>query len=136
MTVCTLGLMRLFPSFWSAALCLVLGLAMGGCDDSDGSGSKSGISSSKYLDELSTGEIQQLCSWMASVVEPGEHKCSGGKTMNINTASECVSKSQNSPPPHCLVSLVEDCFNSVHGDACQITFTTACWKYILCGTSI
>lgn len=109
---------------------MLLGLALVGCDDGDGS--RSGINRSKYLDEMSADDIQKFCSWEASLVEPGEHKCPNDITMRTFTASECVERSKTKPLPHCLVSLAEDCLSSTKGDACQVLVTDVCKTYIAC----
>jgi hypothetical protein len=101
----------------------------------DSSPSALGVDPSKYIDELSTDEIQRLCSWMSGVVKPGVRACPGGTTITTYAASECADQTRNAHPPHCLVSLLEDCAISTGGDSCKTLVTDACKTYIACATS-
>lgn len=131
--------LREAPSFLLATLSLVLGLSAVGCDggdgsphgSGDGSSSASGVERSRYLDELSTDELQQLCSWSASILRPGSYSCSNGIKGKAHTASECFDSTRKTPK-HCLVSLTEDCVNSTHGDPCLVLTPGPCSDYVSC----
>lgn len=83
------------------------------------------------MDELNASEIQQLCSWSAGVMSPGEHTCPGGLTAKVDTESECAD-SIRTTPVHCPVSAAEDCIISTKGDPCKMLSTMACGEYIKC----
>jgi hypothetical protein len=105
-----------------------------GCDGG-GNGAlptSSGVSRSKYFDQLSADEIRALCIWSSDVEGgPGDHTCGDAGSMHTPTVDECVAGSSTAPP-HCQVALVEDCGNSLHGDACQVFVTPACKTYVEC----
>lgn len=123
-------MMRPLPTSSLTTLGLALALTAIGCDD--GGGPRSGVDRSKYLDELNADEVQQLCAWSTSQLEPGEHTCPGGGTAKGKTTSECVEDYQKPDKPHCLVSLTEDCVNSLGGDLCKMFDTHACQTYVHC----
>ncbi len=113
-------------------LCLFLGLVAGACGGEDGIPTwPSGVDRSKYVDELSASEVEQLCAWSASILLPGEYKCSEDTTMQAHTTSQCADSVQ-AKPRHCLVSLTEDCVASTQGDPCQMMVTAPCLAYIEC----
>jgi hypothetical protein len=51
--------------------------------------------------------------------------------MSVPTVDECVDGAAGNPV-HCQVALVEDCGNSLRGDACQVLVTSACRTYVEC----
>jgi hypothetical protein len=110
---------------------LGLGLAVVGCGGDDASQPASGVNRSKYMDQLNASEIQQLCSWSAGIMSPGEHTCPGGLTAKVDTESECAD-SIRATPVHCSVSAAEDCIISTKGDPCRMLSTAACGQLIKC----
>lgn len=111
-------------------------LGLWGCSDDetqgDGSPGASGVSSDKYLDELTSDEAAQLCAWsVPKEGGPGSYTCEDGDTGTTPTVEECITK-LSSNKAHCLVSLVEACMQSIHGDPCRIWVTDACGAYMNC----
>jgi hypothetical protein len=107
-------------------------LAVAACDGGGSSTSSSGVARSKYLDQLTTAERTALCTW-AVEAEGGPHaySCDSGVSGSINDAAQCTSD-LGMDTTHCQVALVEDCINSTHGDACQVSVTAACREYMSC----
>ena len=109
-------------------------LCPAGCDGGGISATptSSGVSRSEYLDQLTTEEMRALCTWSNEVEGgPGEKACGDAGSMSVPTVDECVSGG-TANPVHCQVALVEDCGNSLHGDACRVLVTSACKTYIDC----
>jgi len=103
-----------------------------GCD-SGGKGASptsSGVSRDKYLDQLTTDEIRELCAFViAGEGGTGDRSCDGG-SFHVYTLDECTAGSLGSY--HCQVALVEDCVNSLHADVCQFFGSSACSTYLQC----
>ncbi len=69
-----------------ASALAIAALGLVGCDSSGGRASptSSGVSRSKYLDQLTTDEIQALCSWAIAVEGgPGDHACGDAGSIHI-----------------------------------------------------
>lgn len=97
-------------------------------------GGGSGVSTAKFLDELTETEIQTVCQWNEQEQGgAGSYTCSNEVTVNVPSAAECVADS--SMRPHCTVGQMETCISSLMGDPCAIFASAACAAYIQCATS-
>jgi hypothetical protein len=104
-----------------------------GCHGGANKGS-SGVDRSKYLDQLTPDEIRQLCTFAIDYEGgPGNYQCGNGVTFRVYTLDECTSGSLGSC--HCQVALVEDCVNSLDGDVCRFSGSSACKTYVDCVTA-
>jgi hypothetical protein len=108
------------------------GTSSGGTGGSAGSsGAGSGVPRDKYLDELTPDEQQRLCAWsIAGQGGPGSRACDENTTVTVNTVEECVAGDLSGF--HCLVGMVEDCVDSMDGDACALLTSAECAEYIAC----
>ena len=98
-----------------------------------GCGEGSGVDTSKFIDELTPAELQQLCEW--GEAEQGgarEVSCGENTTTSVKSAAECAA---DTDLPHCTVSNLEDCINSIGGDPCKILSTQECATYVQCSLS-
>jgi hypothetical protein len=112
----------------------VLSLGATGCEDSGtGATSGSGVGRDKTLGQLTDEEIRALCTWAIDAQGgPGERACGlEGGTISVNTVDQCVTGLTGNTSP-CQVALVEDCMESLHGDACQTFASSACKIYLAC----
>jgi len=95
-----------------------------------GSVGPSGLPSDAYLDELSPGELHDLCAWVVPLEGgPGEKSCDSTTTVNTPTVDEC---SVDTITIHCTVGSVELCALSLNGDACALFTSAECLAYIDC----
>jgi hypothetical protein len=121
---------------WASG-CMAVTLGLAGCDGG-GNGpllTSSGVDRGKYLDMLTTGELQQVCAFVSTAEGgPAEHACGDAGTVTTYTVEECVA-SAATKAVHCQVALIEDCATSLRGDACQLLTSSACKSYIACATA-
>ena len=105
------------------------GTSTGGSAGSSGAGS--GVPRGKYLDELTPDEQRRLCAWsIAGQGGPGSRACDANTTVTVDTVDECATGDLSGF--HCLVSMVEDCIDSMNGDACVLLTSAECAEYIAC----
>lgn len=108
-----------------AALLLPLGIALlAAC------GSPSGVDSAKYIDELTAEEVTTLCAYRVEAIGTSSVTC-GVLTLEAISQTKCETDGR----PHCLVSSLEDCVDSLAGDPCNFFKTSACSTYLMCAAS-
>lgn len=121
-------------STFARGLTLLASLSVG-CGDGAGgpTPTSSGVSRGKTLAALTSSEIRALCSWVVAVQGgPGERACGfEGGTLSVNTVDACVTGLTGNSL-RCQVAVVEDCMNSLEGDACKLFATSACKVYFDC----
>lgn len=74
-----------------------------------------GVSSERYLDDLTAAEHEALCTWMVEI-QGGPHsvECGGGVTITIDPVASCLELVW----PHCQVGLLADCVAAQAVDLC------------------
>lgn len=120
--------MKLLPSLLhSAALAATLVLSACGSD------SKSGVDSSKYVDELTADDVAKLCDWYTSELGGARQvMCGAELTVTVNSTDECKSEDFGMGAPHCQVSVLEACVEALGGDPCKLFSAEACGTYLEC----
>lgn len=93
-------------------------------------GSPSGVDSAAYIDELTAAEFATLCAYRVEAIGTSSTTC-GALTLRVSTQAQCEAESR----PHCLVSSLEACVDSLAGDPCNLFKTTACATYLMCAAS-
>ncbi len=102
------------------------------CSDS-GSGSGSGIESTKKLTELGSTERQQLCEYMVEA-EGGVHsKMCDGFTITAQSASECTT-GLGSIAASCTATVddAEACAEAAGDDLCNLLSSPSCSFLLQC----
>jgi hypothetical protein len=90
-------------------------------------GSASGVDSSKYIDELTAAEVTTLCEYRTDAIGTSSTTC-GALTLQGVTQSKCETDAR----PHCLVSSLEGCVDSLAGDPCNFFKTAECATHLMC----
>jgi hypothetical protein len=117
---------------WAIVLLAFAGASgcSGSSSDDDDDDSGSGVSNTKYLDELSAEEQRLLCEWViAAQGGPGVTQCDSSTSFTTYTVEECATEEVT---VHCTVAALEACTRSLEGDPCRLTTTRACSAYLEC----
>ena len=94
---------------WFAAMLIVVA-----CGGGSGGGG-SGVPGGKHFVDLDASELDKLCTYMASLLDPRTIECSDGRTITIGTGdvAACVADFMNQqaafPPCTATVDNVEGC---------------------------
>ena len=101
-----------------------------GCGGDDGSG----VSSSKQLKDLTTGEVMTMCEWGVETQGGAGHMttCGDNIVVTTSTVTECVAE-VNAYKANCTatVSQLEACTNALADNPCDFA-TSACAAIFAC----